>query len=105
MLPDAAGIGGINITSNTGSLKRIVLSKLDSFEDSSLIYNASPNYIVDIYYRGTAMDLAMLEAKSPQAAIFDKTLYKIRCYSELDDDSNKYWQIVNGNVLPCIVKA
>lgn len=105
VLPDAAGITGINITSNTGSLKRIVLSKLDSFEDSSLIYNASPNYIVDIYYRGTAMDLAMLEAKSPQAAIFDKTLYKIRCYSELDDDSNKYWQIVNGNVLPCIVKA
>lgn len=105
ILPEVAGVlTGINITSKTGSLKRIVLSRIDDYNNSSLIYETDPGCMVDIYYRGTSTDLALFESRYPQAPIFDKTRFKVRCYSEIDDDSNIYWHYLHGVIFP-VVKA
>ena len=104
ILPEVAGVSGINITSKTGSLKRIVLSRIDDYNNSSLIYETDPGCVVDIYYQGTSTDLALFESRYPQAPIFDKTRFKVRCYSEFDDDSNIYWHYLHGVIFP-VVKA
>ena len=100
VLPMETGESGVKISTDTGNLKRIILSNVEDLNKCEFNYEINPDCIIDIYYRGTLEELNELEAKCPQAVIFDKSQFRIRCYSELDEDSNLYWHVVNGKIVP-----
>lgn len=90
------------VTGTETKLKRIVLSSDSSRNVEELFkFDTYPNYLIDIYFTGSLGDLNELEARYPQAPIFDKTHFRIRCYSEMDTDSNLYWHYDNGIIRVC----